>query len=81
MFFWLFHVPSFYVETRSWATTGLVLGFLLLPHLASRFIVGWLYNGASSSILIAGLFHAMYNAIVNPLAWWPWSLCDSSKCC
>ena len=21
VFFWLFHVPSFYVETRSWATT------------------------------------------------------------
>ena len=23
VFFWLFHVPSFYVETRSWATTAL----------------------------------------------------------
>ena len=64
-FFWLFHVPSFYVETRSWATTAVALGFLLLPHLASRFIVGWLYNGAGSSVLIAGLFHSMHNAIVN----------------
>jgi len=26
LFFWLFHVPSTYVETRSWATTALVLG-------------------------------------------------------
>ena len=66
VFFWLFHVPSFYVETRSWATTALVLGIFLLPHLGSRFITGWLYNSAGSSVLIAGLFHAMHNAIVNP---------------
>jgi membrane protease YdiL (CAAX protease family) len=66
VFFWLYHVPSFYVETRSWVVTAAVLGFLLLPHLASRFIVGWLYNGSGSSVLIAGLFHSMHNAIVNP---------------
>jgi membrane protease YdiL (CAAX protease family) len=66
VFFWLFHVPSFYVETRSWTTTALVLGILLLPQLGSRFITGWLYNGAGSSVLIAGLFHSMHNAIVNP---------------
>ena len=66
VFFWLFHIPSFYVETRSWATTALVLGIFLLPHLASRLITGWLYNGAGASVLIAGLFHSMYNAIVNP---------------
>jgi hypothetical protein len=65
VFFWLFHVPSFYVETRSWATTALVLGIFLLPHLGSRFITGWLDNGAGSSVLIAGLFHSMHNAIVN----------------
>jgi membrane protease YdiL (CAAX protease family) len=65
-FFWLFHIPSFYVETRSWATTALVLGIFLLPHLGSRLITGWLYNGAGSSVLIAGLFHSMHNATVNP---------------
>jgi uncharacterized protein len=65
-FFWLFHVPSTYVETRSWATTALVLGIFLLPHLGSRFITGWLYNSAGCSVLIAGLFHSMHNAIVNP---------------
>ena len=65
VFFWLFHVSSFYVDTRSWATTALALGIFLLPHLGSRFIVGWLYNGAGSSVLIAGLFHSMHNAIVN----------------
>ncbi len=53
------------VETRSWATTALVLGIFLLPHLGSRLITGWLYNGAGSSVLIAGLFHSMHNAIVN----------------
>src|SRR5215204_1183747 len=66
VFFWLIHVPSFYVETRSWATTALVLGIFLLPQMGSRFITGWLYNGADSSVLIAGLFHSMHNAIVNP---------------
>jgi membrane protease YdiL (CAAX protease family) len=66
LFFWLFHVPSTYVETRSWATTALVLGIFLLPRLGSRFITGWLYNSAGSSVLIAGLFHSMHNAIVNP---------------
>ncbi len=65
VFFWLFHVPNFYVETRSWATTALVLGIFLLPHLGSRLITGSLYNGAGSSVLIAGLFHSMHNAIVN----------------
>ena len=65
MFFWLFHVSSFYVDPRSWATTALALGIFLLPHLGSRLITGWLYNGAGSSVLIAGLFHAMHNAIVN----------------
>jgi uncharacterized protein len=65
VFFWLFHVSSFYVDTRSWATTALVLGIFLLPHLGSRLITGWLYNGAGSSVLIAGLFHSMHNAVVN----------------
>jgi membrane protease YdiL (CAAX protease family) len=65
VFFWLFHVPSFYVETRSWSTTALVLGIFLLPHLGSRLVTGWLYNGAGSSVLVAGLFHATHNAIVN----------------
>jgi membrane protease YdiL (CAAX protease family) len=65
VFFWLFHVSSFYVDTRSWPTTALVLGIFLLPQLGSRLIAGWLYNSAGSSVLIAGLFHAMHNAIVN----------------
>jgi hypothetical protein len=42
-----------------------VLGIFLLPHLNSRVITGWLYDSAGSSVLIAGLFHSMHNAIVN----------------
>jgi hypothetical protein len=45
--------------------TALVLGIFVLPHLGSRLITGWLYNSAGASVLIAGLFHAMHNAIVN----------------
>jgi uncharacterized protein len=63
VFFWLFHVSSFYVETRSWATTALVLGIFLLPQLGSRLITGWLYSGVGFSVLIAGLFHSMRNAM------------------
>jgi hypothetical protein len=65
VFFWLYHLPSFYVETRSWLATAAVLGIFLLPHLGSRLIVGWLYNSAGASVLIAGFFHAMHNAIVS----------------
>ena len=46
-------------------TTAAILGFLLLPHQGSRLIAGWLYNSAGAIVLIAGLFHAMHNAIVN----------------
>jgi hypothetical protein len=53
------------MSTPDLATTALVLGLFLLPQLGSRLIAGWLYNGAGSSVLIAGLFHAMHNAIVN----------------
>lgn len=65
-FFWLFHWPTFVLDTGSWTFAAVVMGFLLLPHLASRLIVGWLYNATGASVLIAGLFHAMHNAMVNP---------------
>jgi hypothetical protein len=47
---------------------AVLMGFLLLPHLASRFIVGWLYNASGASVLIAGLFHASFNSTINPTA-------------
>jgi uncharacterized protein len=66
VFFWLFHLPTFVVDTGSWALAAVLMGVLLLPHLASRLIVGWLYNATGASVLIAGLFHASFNATVNP---------------
>jgi hypothetical protein len=42
-----------------------VLNIFLPPYPGSRLMTGWLYNSAGSSVLIAGLFHAMHNAIVN----------------
>jgi membrane protease YdiL (CAAX protease family) len=65
VFFWLFHLPTFVVDTDSWALAGVLMGFLLLPHLASRFIVGWLYNAPGATVLIAGLFHATFNSTIN----------------
>ena len=66
LFFWLFHLPTFVIDTGSWGLAAVVMGFLLLPHLASRLIVGWLYNATGASVLIAGLFHATFNSTVNP---------------
>jgi hypothetical protein len=47
--FWLFHVPSTYVETRSWVTTALVLGIFLLAHMGSRIITGGLTRAPASA--------------------------------
>jgi hypothetical protein len=60
------HLPTFVLDTGSWALAAVLMGVLLLPHLASRLIVGWLYNATGANVLIAGLFHASFNAIVNP---------------
>lgn len=48
-----------------WLAAEVMGGLLLLPHLASRLIVGWLYNTFGSRVLSAGMFHAMHNVIVN----------------
>lgn len=66
IFFWLFHLPTFVIDTGSWALGAIVMGVVLLPHLASRVIVGWLYNAAGASVLTAGLFHATFNSTINP---------------
>ena len=66
VFFWLFHLPTFVIDTGSWALAAITMGVLLLPHFASRVIVGWLYNAAGASVLIAGLFHATFNSTINP---------------
>lgn len=66
VFFWLFHWPTFVLDTGSWTMAALAMAFLLLPQLASRLIAGWLYNASGASVLIVGLFHAMHNSMVNP---------------
>jgi uncharacterized protein len=64
--FWAWHVLSF-VHDEGALSGGLTLAaFLALPLLASRIITGWLYNVSGASALIAGLFHATFNATVNP---------------
>lgn len=65
-FFWLVHLPGVVVEAGSWPLAAALMAFLVLPHLASRLMVGWLYNSAGASVLVAGLFHATHNAVVNP---------------
>lgn len=66
VFFWWFHLPTFVIDTGSWALAAIIMGVVLLPHFASRVIVGWLYNAAGASVLIAGLFHATFNSTINP---------------
>jgi hypothetical protein len=64
--FWWFHLPTFVIDTGSWALAAITMGVVLLPHFASRLIVGWLYNASGASVLIAGLFHATFNSTINP---------------
>ena len=63
--FALWHVPGWLVETGSAAMALVLVGLFALPHLASRVIVGWLYNGTGRSVLLVGLFHAAHNATVG----------------
>ena len=65
-FFWLWHLPTFVIDSGSWAFAGILMGVVLLPHVASRILVAWLYNATGASVLIAGLFHATFNSTVNP---------------
>ena len=64
--FWLWHLLSFTHDTGSWLGGLTLAGFLLLPLVATRFVMGWLYNASGASVLIAGVFHATHNATVNP---------------
>jgi membrane protease YdiL (CAAX protease family) len=66
VFFWLWHVPGAIRDTGTLVELGVLLAFFLVGHLASRVIVGWLYNGTGASVLIGAIFHATFNATVNP---------------
>ena len=65
-FFWLWHVPSVVRDSGTLVALTETLIFYLVGHLASRVIPGWLYNATGASVLIVGIFHAMFNATVNP---------------
>jgi membrane protease YdiL (CAAX protease family) len=66
LFFWLWHVPGLIRDTTTLAELGGLLALYLVGHLASRFIVGWLYNATGRSVLIGAVFHATFNSTVNP---------------
>jgi uncharacterized protein len=64
--FCLWHMQSFIHDTGSLLTGAALTAYLLLPLVATRVVIGWLYNASGASVLIGGLFHAMHNATVNP---------------
>lgn len=64
--FCLWHFVGFVNDTGSILTGAALTAYLLLPLVATRIVIGWLYNASGMSVLIGGLFHAMHNAIVNP---------------
>lgn len=65
-FFWLWHVPSVVRDSGTLVALTETLVFYLVGHLVSRVVAGWLYNATGASVLIVGIFHAMFNATVNP---------------
>src|SRR6476661_6432897 len=65
VFFWLWHVPGLVRDSTTLAELGGLLALYLVGHLASRIVVGWLYNATGRSILIGAIFHATFNATVN----------------
>jgi membrane protease YdiL (CAAX protease family) len=64
--FCLWHLVSFIDDTGSLLGGAALTAYLLLPLVASRVVIGWLYNASGASVLIGGLFHATHNATVNP---------------
>ena len=64
--FCVWHFVGFARDAGSLLTGAALTAYLLLPLVASRIVIGWLYNASGASVLIAGLFHAAHNATVNP---------------
>ena len=67
--FAVFHIP-FFLHEEGWALANLPIAFVYLIFetfvlIFARIVVIWLYNGASRSLLIAGLFHAIFNTTIN----------------
>jgi membrane protease YdiL (CAAX protease family) len=67
--FAVFHIP-FFLHEEGWALANLpialaYLGFETFVLIFARVVIIWLYNNASRSLLIAGLFHAVFNTTIN----------------
>ncbi|HWL64356.1 MAG TPA: type II CAAX endopeptidase family protein [Actinomycetota bacterium] len=58
--FALAHLPGYVVE-EGVAAAPILFGILVIPQIASRFIVAWIYNSTGRSILLVGLFHCAFN--------------------
>jgi hypothetical protein len=58
-------VPGAIRDTGTLAEAAGLLALYLVGHLASRFVVSWLYNATGASVLIGAIFHASFNATVN----------------
>ena len=67
--FAVFHVP-FFLREEGWALANLSIALVYLVVEAfvlffARVVIIWLYNSASRSLLIVGLFHAAFNTTIN----------------
>lgn len=67
--FAVFHIP-FFLHEEGWALANLpiTLVFLVVETFVlffARVVIIWLYNSAWRSLLIVGLFHAVFNTTIN----------------
>jgi membrane protease YdiL (CAAX protease family) len=67
--FAVFHIP-FFLHEEGWALANLPIALVYLVFetfvlMFARVVVIWLYNSASRSLLIVGLFHAVFNTTIN----------------
>lgn len=67
--FALWHLPGLLGDTGGQLSLAIVfLGILAIFQLCGRFVTMWLYNNTNRSVLLAGIFHATYNATINTYA-------------
>ncbi|MDQ5874161.1 MAG: CPBP family intramembrane metalloprotease [Actinomycetota bacterium] len=67
--FAVFHIP-FFLHEEGWALANLPIALVYLVVetfvlFFARVVIIWLYNSAWRSLLIVGLFHAVFNTTVN----------------
>lgn len=67
--FAVFHIP-FFLHEEGWALVNLPIALVYLVVetfvlFFARVVIIWLYNNASRSLLIVGLFHAVFNTTIN----------------